>query len=188
MLIVPAIHLRKDTPSFWFQNPSDIQQLYPTISGKFLSAFCVTCSGIDDMGNIAGNGTYEHKRTKSSLRSDFLEYIKLYLIYYEKVRKFICRTCGKSFNSRSGTVFYDLMTNKDTFILALKMVLSDIHLRKISYILDVKLDTIRDCLLRAANHSEKVNDIFLKELHISKVELDELWTFVKKTNSGSGRP
>jgi len=25
-----------------------------------------------------------------------------------------------------------------------------------------------------------VNDIFLKDLEISKVELDELWTFVKK--------
>jgi hypothetical protein len=59
-------------------------------------------------------------------------------------------------------------------------LLSDIPLRKISYILDVKLDTVRDWLLRAANHSEKVNDIFLKDLEISKVELDELWTFVKK--------
>jgi len=60
------------------------------------------------------------------------------------------------------------------------MVLNDIPLRKISYVLDIKLDTIRDWLLRAANHSEKVNEIFLKDLKISKVELDELWTFVKK--------
>ena len=111
--------------------------------------------GMTDMGNIAGNGTYETQN--------------------EKVRKFICRTCGKSFNSRSGTVFYDLRTKKDTFILALKMVLSDIPLRKISYILDVKLDTVRDWLLRAANHSEKVNDIFLKDLEISK---EERWIWV----------
>ena len=33
-----------------------------------------------------------------------------------------------------------------------------------------------------------LNDIFLNDLQISKVELDELWTFVKKTNSVSGRP
>lgn len=131
---------------------------------KFTDIACpnVLCPdyGMRERGNIAGNGTYETQN--------------------EKVRKFICRTCGKSFNSRSGTVFYDLRTKKDTFILALKMVLSDIPLRKISYILDVKLDTVRDWLLRAANHSEKVNDIFLKDLQISKVELDELWTFVKK--------
>ena len=60
------------------------------------------------------------------------------------------------------------------------MVLSDIPLRKISYILDIKLDTVRDWLLRAANPSEKVNEIFPTDLQISKVELDELWTFVKK--------
>jgi len=131
---------------------------------KFTDIACpnVSCPdyGITDIGNVARNGTYE--------------------THNEKVRKFICRTCGKSFNSRSGTVLYDLRTNKETFILALKMVLSDIPLRKISYILGVKLDTVRYWLLRAANHSEKVNEIFLKDLHISKVELDELWTFVKK--------
>lgn len=116
--------------------------------------------GMVDMENIVGNGTYETQN--------------------ERVRKFVCRTCGKSFNSRSGTVFHDIRTKKDTFILGLKMVLNDIPLRKISYVLDIKLDTIREWLLRAANHSEKVNEIFLKDLKISKVELDELWTFVKK--------
>jgi transposase-like protein len=131
---------------------------------KFSDIVCPNTScrdfGIVDMENIVGNGTYETQN--------------------ERVRKFVCRTCGKSFNSRSGTVFHDLRTNKDTFILGLKMVLNDIPLRKISYVLDIKLDTIRDWLLRAANHSEKVNEIFLKDLKISKVELDELWTFVKK--------
>ncbi len=48
------------------------------------------------------------------------------------------------------------------------------------WIWKILLDTIREWLLRAANHSEKVNEIFLKDLKISKVELDELWTFVKK--------
>ena len=131
---------------------------------KFTDIVCpnVSCPdyGLTDIGNIAGNGTYKTQN--------------------EKVRKFICRTCVKSFNSRSGTVLYDLRTDKETFILALKMVLSDIPLIKISYILYIKLDTVRDWLLRAANHSEKVNEIFLKDLQISKVELDELWTFVKK--------
>lgn len=131
---------------------------------------------ITNLGNIAGNGTY---KTKS-----------------ERVRKFICRTCNKSFTSRSRTAFHDLRTNNETFILALKLVLTDIPLRKISDILNVKLDTIREWLLRAANHSEQVNKIFLRELKISKVELDELWTFVKKNqfrewqiqrrNAGSG--
>ena len=43
------------------------------------------------------------------------------------------------------------------------------------------MDTIRDWILHAANHSEKVNDMFIKDLKVSKVELDELWIFVKKS-------
>lgn len=67
------------------------------------------------------------------------------------------------------------------------MVLKDIPLRKIAYILDIKLDTIRDWLLCAANCSEKVNEMFIKDLNVPKVELDELWTFVKKISSESGK-
>lgn len=138
---------------------------------KFSDVACPNAScpdfGIAGIGNIAGNGTYETKN--------------------ERVRKFVCRTYGKSFTSRSGTVFHDLMTYQDTFILGLKMVLKDIPLRKIAYILDIKLDTIRDWLLCAANRSEKVNEMFIKDLNVPKVELDELWTFVKKISSESGK-
>jgi len=138
---------------------------------KFSDVACTNTScpdsGIAGIGNIAGNGTYETKN--------------------ERVRKFVCRTYGKSFTSRSGTVFHDLMTYQDAFILGLKMVLKDIPLRKIAYILDIKLDTIRDWLLCAANRSEKVNEMFIKDLNVPKVELDELWTFVKKISSESGK-
>ena len=43
----------------------------------------------------------------------------------------------------------------------------------------MKLGAIKELLLRADNHTEKVNKIFIKDLKVSKVELDELWTFVK---------
>jgi len=78
--------------------------------------------GIADIGNIAGNGTYETKN--------------------EQVGKFVCRTCGRSFTSRRGTIFHELITDQDALILGLKMVLNDIPLRKIYYILDINLDTI----------------------------------------------
>nr|QNO45157.1 hypothetical protein GMDKAGHH_00010 [Methanosarcinales archaeon ANME-2c ERB4]QNO46041.1 hypothetical protein OOGCPJEC_00026 [Methanosarcinales archaeon ANME-2c ERB4] len=41
---------------------------------------------------------------------------------------------------------------------------------------------------RAANRSEKVNEMFIKDLKVSKVELDELWTFVKKSVPGVSSP
>jgi hypothetical protein len=44
----------------------------------------------------------------------------------------------------------------------------------------VKLDTVRRWLSRAAEHSEEVNRVLMKDIVVSKVELDELWTFVQK--------
>ena len=53
-------------------------------------------------------------------------------------------------------------------------------LRGTAEVLEVHLDTVRSWLRRAAEHSEEVNAVLFKELKVSKVELDELWTFVKK--------
>ena len=60
------------------------------------------------------------------------------------------------------------------------MAIKGMSLRSISEILNVKLDTVRGWLTKAAEHSEEVNKVLLKDLKVSKVELDELWTFVKK--------
>lgn len=52
--------------------------------------------------------------------------------------------------------------------------------------MEVHLDTIRAWLRRAAEHSEEVNHLLLKEMKVTKIELDELWTFVKKNSSANG--
>ena len=111
-------------------------------------------------GNIIGNGRYSTKNGK--------------------VRKYICKSCGKVFCDRTNTAFFDLRTEDEKILIGLKMVIKGISLRSIAEILDVKLDTVRGWLLKAAEHSEEVNKVLIKDLKVSKVELDELWTFVKK--------
>lgn len=111
-------------------------------------------------GNIAANGTY-------TARS-------------KRIHKYICRTCSKSFSSASNTIFYDLRTDEETILLALKMILKGMSLRGVADVLDVKLDTIRRWLRKASEHSEEVNNVLLNEIEVDKVELDELWTFVQK--------
>ena len=110
--------------------------------------------------NIVGNGTYQ---TKSG-----------------PVRKYICRSCGRVFCDRTNTAFFDMRTKDEKILIALKMVIRGMSLRSIAEILNVKLDTVRGWLAKAAEHSDEVNKILLKDLKISRVELDELWTFVKK--------
>ena len=60
------------------------------------------------------------------------------------------------------------------------MILKGMSLRGVAEVLEVKLDTVRRWLSRAAEHSEEVNRVLMRDIVVSKVELDELWTFVKK--------
>lgn len=131
---------------------------------KFVDIACPNDNCVDygliGQSNIIGNGTYN---TRSG-----------------KIRKYICLSCGKSFSDRTKTAFYDLRTNEDTVIIALKLVVKGMSLRAIAEVLDVKLDTVRGWLQRAAKHCDEVNTILMKDLQVDKVELDELWTFIQK--------
>ena len=113
------------------------------------------------LGNIVSNGTY---RTRST----------------GKARLFLCRTCGKAFSSRTGTAFFGLRSPKKKVLMGLKLLAEGLGLRGTSRVLEIKLDTIRGWLSTAALHCEQVNDMLLRDLRLSQVQVDELWTFVKK--------
>jgi transposase-like protein len=122
----------------------------------------VDCKDYGKIGNdnVVGNGTYD---TNNGV-----------------VHKFICRTCSKSFTSNANTILHDLKTDEKTVFMALKMILEGLSLRSTARVLEVKVDTVRRWLYISAEHSEKVNRVLMKDLDVDKVELDELWTFVKK--------
>lgn len=120
------------------------------------------CHGQLGEGNVVGNGRY---RTRSGL-----------------VRNFLCRRCGKSFCERRETAFYDLRSPEDRVLLALQLVLKGMALRAVAGALEVKLDTVRFWLAQAAAHADQVNDALVKQVKVQRVELDELWTFVRKKN------
>lgn len=135
--------------------------------GKQPNYFDVACPnescpnyGKENLGNIVSNGTYS---TKSG-----------------RVRKFICRTCGRVFCDRQGTLFYDLRSDEEKVLQALAMLAKGMTLRGTAEILHTKLDTIRRWLRLAADQAEKVSQHLMRDFQVTKVELDELWTFVKK--------
>jgi len=114
-------------------------------------------------GNIVSNGTYRTQEGTSA-------------------RRFRCKQCGESFCNRVGTIFYDLRTPEEKVLLALKLLVKGMPLRGIGEVLEVKLDTVRHWLQLAAAQSEKVDALLLRELKVSPIELDALWTFVKKNS------
>lgn len=116
--------------------------------------------GQTNLGNVVGNGTY---KTKSG-----------------RVRKYICRTCSKIFCDRSNTMFYDLRTSEEKVVLALKLVLKGMSQRSTAEVLEVCPKSVGTWLSRASDQSEAVTESRLKDLKVSRVEMDELWTFAGK--------
>ena len=117
--------------------------------------------GKKGLGNVVSNGTY---RTRST----------------GKARLFLCRTCGNAFSSRSGTAFFDLRSPRKKVLMGLRLLAEGLGLRGTSRVLEIKLDTIRRWLATAALHCEQVSDMLVRDLNLSQVQVDELWTFVKK--------
>jgi len=70
--------------------------------------------------------------------------------------------------------------------LALKMILKSMGLRGGAEVLGIKLYTVRRWLREAAEHSGEVNKVLMKDINVYRVELDELQTFVKKTQFENG--
>ena len=92
---------------------------------KFVDIACPNyiCNlfGMKGQGNIIGNGTYP---TKSG-----------------RIRKYICAACRAVFCARTNTVFYDLRTEEQKILLALKLLLNGMSLRAIAEFLEISLDT-----------------------------------------------
>jgi len=128
---------------------------------------CPNCAcslhGEKAKGNIVANGTYRRQGEGQA-------------------RRFLCRACGQSFCSRAGTIFYDLRSPEERVLMALKLLVKGMPLRGVAEVLGVKLDTVRHWLRVAAEHSEKVDKLLMKELRVRQVELEALWTFVKKNS------
>ena len=116
--------------------------------------------GVTGKENIIGNGTYQIKN--------------------KRVRKYICRECGRVFNDRTGTFFDNVRKDEFEIKLALKMVIKGMSIQAISDVLEVQPATVSNWLFRAAKQCEKVNEDLMKDLNISKVEMDELWVIIEK--------
>lgn len=111
--------------------------------------------------------------------------ISTYMTKSGKRHIFRCNTCNENFSETRDTVFFDLKTEEEKVMMALKMILVKVDITGIAFVLDIKEDTILFWLDRAYKKANEINEILLNELPVTRVELDEMWSFVRrKTNNG----
>jgi transposase-like protein/IS1 family transposase len=109
--------------------------------------------------------------------------ISTYLTQSGKRRIFRCKDCERTFSETRETVFFDLRTAEDKVIMALKMLLVKVALSDIGFVLGVTEDTVLEWLQRAAKKAHEINTHLLRELPVTVVQLDEMWSFIRRKHA-----
>lgn len=95
-------------------------------------------------------------------------------------QKYRCTACGRNLVRTINTPFFHKHLTKQETIRICKLLSERISFRGIARVTNHHLDTVRGVADAVAKHCKKFNDYFVQELKLSPVEVDEMWSFVKK--------
>ncbi len=95
-------------------------------------------------------------------------------------QRYFCRNCKTYFGETQGTPMYGLKTPAAEVAHALLIVMRRGSLRAAEEITGHKYETISVWLKRAATHAAALTQVLASDLHLSQVEIDEFWSFVRK--------
>lgn len=115
--------------------------------------------GLRHQGNIAVRGKYGKDKSRN-------------LLY--------CRTCGKRFASTQASALFGLHLRPETIRQIIHHAAEGVGVRATARLLELDKDTVNRVILRAGEHCANVLSDLLTSLELTEVQLDELWTFVKK--------
>lgn len=93
---------------------------------------------------------------------------------------FKCKTCGVRFPETKGTVFYNRHLTEEQIILICKLLVEKNGIRAIERIMEIHRDTISRIIWDLARQARDVTDYLIKDVGLTRVQVDELWSFVKK--------
>ena len=102
-------------------------------------------------------------------------------IYSYKERRYYCLICGKTFSQSRASLFYHLRIPRRDVLEAIGMLAERNSLRGIARVKGVKPDTVLHWLEIAGAQAAAVSDRLIHNLHLTQAQIDELWTFVKKS-------
>lgn len=106
-------------------------------------------------------------------------------VHRHKERRDGCRTCKRTFVETKGTMFYRLRTPPGEALDAIAQLTERGSIRGVARAKGKKPDTVIDWLRWAGKHAAQVNEYLLRGLHLTHLQGDELWTFVKRSSATS---
>ena len=94
------------------------------------------------------------------------------------VQRYQCQTCGKYFVETTGTIFYRKRTPEDEILETLALLAEGSRISSLTRVKGYKEDTILGWLREAARHTEKLEEVLMKDYQIKRGQLDGLWAYV----------
>jgi IS1 family transposase/transposase-like protein len=114
--------------------------------------------------------------------------ISTYMTQSGKRRIFRCSKCEQPFSETRDTVFFDLRSPEEKVIMVLKMLLVKVALSDIGFVLGVTEETVLEWLRRAAQQAHEINAHLLRDLPVTQVQLDEMWSFIRRKHAQQAGP
>ncbi len=91
-----------------------------------------------------------------------------------------CTTCGHCFSETRGTVFFCLNTPREEVLRTLAMIPEKGSIRGTARASGHDTNTICRWLDIAGAHCKEVTAYFLQDLELTRVQVDEIWSYNKK--------
>jgi len=102
-------------------------------------------------------------------------------------RQLKCVVCGKHFQETIGTLFYGSSVPVQDIMRAIVALCEGVSPRKVARIFEVDKDTVFGWLVEAASHSEAVIGYMMHNLHLSQVQMDELYGLLNGMRDEEGK-
>ncbi|NUM46768.1 MAG: IS1 family transposase [Anaerolineales bacterium] len=96
------------------------------------------------------------------------------------VQRYECKTCHQTFTETKGTLFYRKQTPAREILETLALLAEGDRVSSLTRVKGIKEDTILGWMREAAEHTDMVNEVLLKDFCIQRGQLDGLWLFIQK--------
>ena len=101
-------------------------------------------------------------------------------------RQFECTVCHRAFLETVNTIFYRKQVKAEVIWQVLTCLAEGVGIRKTARIFGLDPNTVQGWLRQAAKHMEAVSHYLIHDLHLTQVQVDELWALLGK-RAGEGR-
>lgn len=95
-------------------------------------------------------------------------------------QQYFCKHCRKYFIETKNTPFYHSRLDRTEVEIICKHNMERTSIRGVERVTGHHRDTVSRYYHLIGEHAELLNEYYLRELPLGRVELDEIWTFIQK--------